>query len=169
MLQVRIYDAQTKIPRGGPDSLNLVFVAFPFRRVRQRPHRALVNRAAGRLGHPASIPRAIMSRSPEALALGPAVISFRRRYHCPSAGAFLTGLATAVDPASRRGSRVGAMLTLLRLPLSAPCASLPRFSASPTGLSAALKGRLAGRHPIRASILVKKTAVRMLSPFRPSA
>jgi hypothetical protein len=32
--------------------------------------RALVNRAAGRLGHPASIPRAIMSRSPEALAFG---------------------------------------------------------------------------------------------------
>jgi len=27
-----------------------------------------------------------MSRSPEALALGPAVISFRRRYHCPSFG-----------------------------------------------------------------------------------
>ena len=36
----------------------------------------------------------------------------------PSAGAFLTG------PASRRGSRVGAMLTLLRLPLSSACASL---------------------------------------------
>ena len=75
-----------------------------------------MHRAARRLGHPASIPRAIMSRSPEALALGPAVISFRRRYHCPSAGAFLTGLATAVGPASRRGSRVGAMLTLLRVP-----------------------------------------------------
>lgn len=29
-----------------------------------------MNRAAGRLGHPASIPRAIMSRSPEALAFG---------------------------------------------------------------------------------------------------
>ena len=29
-----------------------------------------------------------MSRSPEALALGPAVISFRRRYHCPAPGAF---------------------------------------------------------------------------------
>jgi hypothetical protein len=27
-----------------------------------------------------------MSRSPEALALNPAVISFRRRYHCPSFG-----------------------------------------------------------------------------------
>jgi hypothetical protein len=46
-----------------------------------------------------------MSRSPEALASGPAVISFRRRYHCPSAGAFLTGLATAVGPASRRFQR----------------------------------------------------------------
>jgi hypothetical protein len=32
-----------------------------------RPH---MNRAARRLGHPASIPRAIMSRSPEALAFG---------------------------------------------------------------------------------------------------
>jgi len=32
--------------------------------------RALVHRAARRLGHPASIPRAIMSRSPEALAFG---------------------------------------------------------------------------------------------------
>lgn len=30
-----------------------------------------------------------MSRSPEALALGPAVISFRRRYHCPSFGCLL--------------------------------------------------------------------------------
>jgi hypothetical protein len=78
--------------------------------------RALVHRAGRRLGHPALIPRAFMSRSPEALASGPAVISFRRRYHCPSAGAFLTGLATAVGPASRRGFRVGAMLTLLRLP-----------------------------------------------------
>ena len=81
---------------------------------------ALVHRAAGRLGHRASILRAIMSRSPEALALGPAVISFRRRYHCPSAGAFLTGLATAVGPASRRSSRVGTMLTLLRLPFFLP-------------------------------------------------
>jgi len=67
-------------------SLNLGLPCFLFGRVRQVPHRALVNRAARRLGHPASIPRAIMSRSPEALALGPAVISFRRRYHCPSFG-----------------------------------------------------------------------------------
>jgi hypothetical protein len=44
--------------------------SFPFVRVRQVPDRALVNRAAGRLGHPASIPRAIMSSSPEALAFG---------------------------------------------------------------------------------------------------
>ena len=61
---------------------------------------------------------------------GPAVISFRRRYHCPSAGAFLTGLATAVGPASRRVRRVGAMLTLLRLPLTPACASLRRDFAS---------------------------------------
>jgi hypothetical protein len=90
--------------------------------------RALVYRAARRLGHPASIPRAIMSRSPEALAFGPAVISFRRRYHSPSAGALLTGLATAVGPASRLGSRVGAMLTLLRLPLCLASASLRTIS-----------------------------------------
>ena len=89
--------------------------------------RALVHRAARRLGHPASIPCAIMRHSPS----GPAVISFRRRYHCPSAGAFLTGLATAVGPASRRGSRVGAMLTLLRLPPSPACASLRRDLVGP--------------------------------------
>ena len=41
--------------------------------------RALVHRAARRLGHPASIPRAIMSRSPEALAFG------SRRHFIPAA------------------------------------------------------------------------------------
>ena len=79
---------------------------FSFGRVRQVPHRALVNRAARRLGHPASIPRAIMSRSPEALALGPAVISFRRRYHCPSFGCLLNRsrdcTRSRVPPLSRR-------------------------------------------------------------------
>jgi hypothetical protein len=68
--------------------------------------RALVHRAARRLGHPASIPRAIMSRSPEALALGPAVISFRRRYHCPSFGCLLNRsrdcTRSRVPPLSRR-------------------------------------------------------------------
>lgn len=68
-----------------------------------RPH---MNRAAKRLGHPASIPRAIMSRSPEALALGPAVISFRRRYHCPSFGCLLNRsrdcTRSRVPPLSRR-------------------------------------------------------------------
>jgi len=73
------------LTRGHP-VLEFSLPGFSFRRVRRVPHRALVNRAAGRLSHPASIPRAIMSRSPEALALGPAVISFRRRYHCPSFG-----------------------------------------------------------------------------------
>ena len=79
---------------------------FSFGRVRQVPHRALVNRAARRLGHPASIPRAITSRSPEALALGPAVISFRRRYHCPSFGCLLNRsrdcTRSRVPPLSRR-------------------------------------------------------------------
>jgi hypothetical protein len=70
MLQIRIFDAKTKVREEVPDSLNFVFLAFSFGRVRRRPHRALVNRAAGRLGHPASLPRAIMSRSPEALAFG---------------------------------------------------------------------------------------------------
>ena len=55
-------------PRGNPKPP--ASASFPFVRVRQVPDRALVNRAAGRLGHPASIPRAIMSRSPEALAFG---------------------------------------------------------------------------------------------------
>jgi hypothetical protein len=74
--------------------------------------------------------------------LGPAVISFRRRYHCPSAGAFLTGLATAVGPASRRGTLVGAMLPLLRLPL---------FILSPSGeflaLCESITARLRGAAP----------------------
>ena len=59
------------------------------------------------------------------------------------------------------------MLTLLRLPLSTACASLRRFSAlrRETGLSAPLKARLAGRHSIRTFIPVRKTAMRMRSPF----
>ena len=86
--------------------------------------RALVHRAARRLGHPASIPRAIMSRSPEALAFGsrrhfiPASLSlplcgclFNRSHDCSR---------SRVPPRFRRGSRVGAMLTLLRLPLLLP-------------------------------------------------
>jgi hypothetical protein len=63
-----------------------------------------VNRAAKRLGLLASISRAIMCRSPEALALGLAVISFRRRYHCPSFVCLLTGLATADWPPLRCGT-----------------------------------------------------------------
>jgi hypothetical protein len=80
--------------------------------------RALVNRAARRLGHPASIPRAIMSRSPEALTFGARRDFIPASLSLPLCGALLTGLATAVGPSSRCGSRVGAMLTLLRLPLS---------------------------------------------------
>jgi hypothetical protein len=44
----------------------------------------------------------ILCPSPGALASGPAVISCRRRYHCPSSGALVTGLGTAVGPGSRR-------------------------------------------------------------------
>jgi hypothetical protein len=68
VLQIRTFTRRPK--RVGPDSLNLIYVVFSFGRVRQGPHRALVNRAAGRLGRPASIPCAIMSHSPEAFAFG---------------------------------------------------------------------------------------------------
>jgi len=90
---------------------------------------------------------------------GPAVISFRRRYHCPSAGAFLTGLATAVGPASRRGARVGAMLTLLRLPLSPACASLRRdFASHGLGMNWKLDPTWGYRHRTARSVLSPGTA-----------
>ena len=171
MLQVRIYDARTKIPRGGPDSLNLVFVAFSFRRVRQRPHRALVNRAAGRLGHPASIPRAIMSRSPEALAFG------SRRHFIPASLSLpLCGcLLNRSRDCSR--SRVPPRFPRRRYADAPAAASFCplRFAAALFGVSlrdrsvGCAEGPPRGSSPIRAPILVKKTAVRMLSPFRPSA
>jgi len=57
-------------------------------RVRQVPHRALVNRAAQRLGRTASIPRAeLRSSSPGALGKGSRRHGVcRRRYHCPVPG-----------------------------------------------------------------------------------
>jgi hypothetical protein len=130
---------------GGLDLPNLGFV-FLFG-ASGYAGRALVNRAARRLGHPTSIPRAIMSRSPEALALGPAVISFRRRYHCPSFGCLLNRsrdcTRSRVPPL-----RVGAMLTLLRVPLSAACASLRRYLAFPARLAVGCaEARFAGLHP----------------------
>ena len=102
---------------------------FSFGRVRQVPHRALVNRAARRLGHPASIPRAIMSRSPEALALGPAVISFRRRYHCPSFGCLLnrsslTGVGTSSSKSGLISASSLCLLNLRGVKLSGDRASL---------------------------------------------
>jgi hypothetical protein len=57
MLRIRIYDAQTKARDEVQIPPNLVFVAFPLRRVRQWQHRALVNRAARRVGHPATLCR----------------------------------------------------------------------------------------------------------------
>lgn len=54
-----------------------------------------------------------MGPSPEALGPGSRRVP-RRRDADPPAGAFLTGLRTAVGPASRQEG--GAMLTLLRLP-----------------------------------------------------
>ena len=128
---------------------------FSFGRVRQVPHRALVNRAARRLGHPASIPRAIMSRSPEALALGPAVISFRRRYHCPSFGCLLNRsrdcTRSRVPPLSRRryaDPPAGASFSCLRFaPFGLPSllrkkAALPRkpFSQRIYGVTVAGSG-----------------------------
>ena len=126
---------------------------FSFGRVRQVPHRALVNRAARRLGHPASIPRAIMSRSPEALALGPAVISFRRRYHCPSFGCLLNRsrdcTRSRVPPLSRRryaDPPAGASFSCLRF---APALSLPLCEA-------AFHRKSGGRRCARTSIVLGK-------------
>ena len=84
-------------------------------RVRPVPHRALVNRAAQRLGRAASILRA---RATELLAgaLGKGSRrhqACRRRYHCPVPGALLTGLVAALGPRAAFGV---AMLTLLRVP-----------------------------------------------------
>jgi hypothetical protein len=97
--------------------------AFSVGRVRW-PRTGLSSRAARRLGHPALIPRAIMGRSPEALAFG------SRRHFIPASLSLpLCGcLVNRSCDCSR--SRVpplsagGAMLTLLRLPLSPACASL---------------------------------------------
>ncbi len=103
--------------------------------------RALVHRAARRLGHSASIPRAIMSRSPEALAFGsrrhfiPASLSLplcgcllnrsrdcsrsrvpprfpRRRYADAPAAALLTGLGVGEWSPPRCGTRPYARLCL---------------------------------------------------------
>jgi hypothetical protein len=57
-----------------------------------------------------------MSRSPEALASVPPSFHSGVAITALRSGAFLTGLATALGPGSRR-YRVGAMLTLLRVPL----------------------------------------------------
>ena len=107
---------------------------FSFGRVRQVPHRALVNRAARRLGHSASIPRAIMSRSPEALALG------SRRHFIPASlslpffGCLLNRSRDCTRSRVPPLSRVGAMLTLLRLPLSLlPELRSGAFATSPRG------------------------------------
>jgi hypothetical protein len=112
-----------------------------------------VNRAARRLGHPASIPRAIMSRSPEALALGPAVISFRRRYHCPSFGCLLNRsrdcTRSRVPPLSRRryaDPPAGASFSCLRF--------APALFA--TLCEAAFHRKSGGRRCARTSIVLGK-------------
>src|SRR5258708_5857311 len=68
--------------------------------------------ALGASAGPALIPRAIMGRSPEALAFG------SRRHFIPAS------LSLPLCGCLLNRSRDGAMLTLLRLPLSAACASL---------------------------------------------
>ena len=78
-----------------------------------------------------------MSRSPEALALGPAVISFRRRYHCPSFGCLLNRsrdcTRSRVPPLSRRryaDPPAGASFSCLRFALALFATSLRgRFSS----------------------------------------
>jgi hypothetical protein len=91
-----------------------------------------VNRAAdARLGHTASIPCARRCRSPEALALGAAVMACRRRYHCPERGCLLNR--------SRDCSRLVARGHCMPASLSLPLRRLP-FSPcgddfhQPTGL-----------------------------------
>jgi hypothetical protein len=96
-----------------PAAVSLILIWV---RVRLSPHRALVNRArcvsAIRLR---SLTQAdIMCRSPEALARRAAAA--RHRYHCPSRGCLVNRsrdcTRSRVPPL-----RVGAMLTLLRVPL----------------------------------------------------
>ena len=96
-----------------------------------------------------------MSRSPEALALGPAVISFRRRYHCPSFGCLLNRsrdcTRSRVPPLSRRryaDPPAGASFSCLRFaPFGLPSllrkkAELPRkpFSQRIYGVTVAGSG-----------------------------
>jgi hypothetical protein len=94
-----------------------------------------------------------MCRSPEALALGPAVMPCRRRYHCPSFGCLLNRsrdcTRSRVPPL-----RVGAMLTLLRVPFSLAGASLRRFSLPLC--EAAFHRKSGGRRCARTSIVLGK-------------
>ena len=64
-----------------------------------------MNRVALRLGHTASILAYLLCRLPGALAFGPVLIAFRRRYHLPLPGALFAGRATALDPGPRRWRR----------------------------------------------------------------
>ena len=152
---------------GSPGSPNLVFLAFSCGRVRQVPHRALVNRAAGRLGHPASIPRAIMSRSPEALAFG------SRRHFIPASLSLpLCGcLLNRSRDCSR--SRVPPRFPRRRYADAPAAASFCclRFAPALFGVSprdrfvGCAEARRRGSLPFRGVHPVKKTAARMRSPF----
>src|ERR1700710_972077 len=93
-----------------------------------------------------------MSRSPEALALGPAVISFRRRYHCPSFGCLFYRsrdcTRSRVPPLSRRryaDPPAGASFSL---------ASLRRFFT--TSQRDAFHRKSGGRRCARTSIVFGK-------------
>ncbi|MHC2282123.1 hypothetical protein ACVME8_008766 [Bradyrhizobium diazoefficiens] len=107
-----------KSMRPARHSLNLIFIACLLWRARQWPHQALVNRAARRLGHPASIPRAkqCVARRRHSLA-GPAVIACRRRYHCPAFGCRFNRRNTITLPADQNSNIASTqqLLTLERL------------------------------------------------------
>ena len=94
---VRIFDAQTPSPWTS-------LPGFSFGRVRPEPHRALVNRAAQRLGRAASIPRAKSYGAPRRghSGKGPAVMEYAGvAITAPVPGALLTGLVAALGPACR--------------------------------------------------------------------
>ena len=120
----------------------------------------------GRLGHPASIPRAIMSRSPEALAFG------SRRHFIPAS--LSLPLCGCLLNRSRDCSRSRVPRFPRRRYADAPAAAsfcCLRFAPALFGASprdrfvGCAEARVAGRHPFGASILSKKTAARMRSPF----
>lgn len=108
MIQVRAFDAQTGAREEVADSIVAAFLASVRARAAS-PHRALVNRAALRLGHPASIPRA---ETAELLAGG------TRERGSPSAIAITAPFPGAAFNRSRRCTRTRVPLRVAMLTLS---------------------------------------------------